>query len=242
MGGCCDSIARFFLFLFNFLFVVTGLALIGLGAYVQIAAKEYLDFLGNQYANTPIIFIIVGVVIFIVAFLGCCGACTKNKCMMYTYASLLLLILIVEIGAGIAAYVMQGQLETVVKDNMKDGMMNYNKTNYEGVTQSWNSMQRNLKCCGVTSKDDWKDATLTSYGKIPHSCCKVDDDGAVTENCAEDPNNVFAKGCYPKMKEQFTANIDKVGGAALGIAAFQLMGVIFACCLSKRIYDSGEYV
>jgi CD63 antigen len=219
---------------------VTGLALIGLGAYVQIQAKEYLDFLGNQYVNTPIIFIILGVVIFIVAFLGCCGACTKNKCMMYTYASLLLLILIVEIGAGIAAYILQGQLEEVVQTNMMEGMMNYDQPKHDGVTQSWNSMQRNLQCCGVTNMDDWKNSTLTPFGKIPHSCCKVDEEGAVKEDCAENPANVFTKGCYPTMKEQFTSNIDKIGGAALGIAALQFIGVIFACCVSKRIYDSGE--
>ena len=58
--GCCVGFGRTLLFIFNFIFVITGLALIGLGAFVQIEATKYLDFLGNQYTNTPVLFIIVG--------------------------------------------------------------------------------------------------------------------------------------------------------------------------------------
>ena len=37
-----------------------GLCLIGIGAYIQISAKEYLDFLSDNYLNTPIFIIILG--------------------------------------------------------------------------------------------------------------------------------------------------------------------------------------
>lgn len=33
---------------------------------------------GNAYLNSSIIFIIIGCVILVVAFFGCCGACTEN--------------------------------------------------------------------------------------------------------------------------------------------------------------------
>ena len=44
----------------NILFILVGLALIVIGAYIQIAAKEFLDFLSDNYLNTPIFIIIIG--------------------------------------------------------------------------------------------------------------------------------------------------------------------------------------
>jgi hypothetical protein len=41
-------------------FSVAGLLLIGVGAYIQIEAKTYLDFLADNYLNTPIFIIIAG--------------------------------------------------------------------------------------------------------------------------------------------------------------------------------------
>ncbi len=36
--------------------------------------SQYLDFLGDQFFNTPIFLVVVGCIIFFVAFFGCCGA------------------------------------------------------------------------------------------------------------------------------------------------------------------------
>lgn len=234
MAGCCEGMARFLLFVFNFIFVITGLALIGLGAYVQIQAKEYLDFLGNAYVNTPVVFMIVGGVIFVIAFFGCCGAWKKSECMIYTYAVFLLIVLLAEIGAGIAAYVMHGDLETEMETNMKNGMTHYNTTGYEGVTNTWDILQGKLKCCGVKAPEDWADK-----GKnMPDSCCEKD-----VKGCGMKPDvPKWQKGCLNDLKDEFIANIDKIGGTALGIAVIQLIGVILACCIGKRIHDTGEFV
>jgi len=45
--GCCDNMLKYIVFLFNFIFFLTGTALIGIGAYVQIQMKDYFDFLGE---------------------------------------------------------------------------------------------------------------------------------------------------------------------------------------------------
>ena len=34
--GCCDTLIKYIVFLFNFVFFLTSVALIGIGAYVQI--------------------------------------------------------------------------------------------------------------------------------------------------------------------------------------------------------------
>ena len=44
--------------------------------------------------------IIVGVIVFVIGFLGCCGAIKENYCMVTTFAILLGIIFILEIVAG----------------------------------------------------------------------------------------------------------------------------------------------
>ena len=92
-------------FLFNFVLVLTSVALIGIGAFIQINMTKYFDFLGNTYLNTSIILIIIGALMLMVSFFGCCGACQKNPCMMYTYGTMLTLILVSLIGVASAVYV-----------------------------------------------------------------------------------------------------------------------------------------
>ena len=97
MENCCDSLFKTIILVFNLIFALVGLILMGFGVYVQIDAKDYLNFLGDNYTNTPVFIIILGAIIFVVAFFGCCGAMKENKCLMYTYGFLLFVILIAQV-------------------------------------------------------------------------------------------------------------------------------------------------
>jgi len=236
MDNCCESLVKYILFLFNFVFAITGLALIGLGAYVKIQADHYLDFVGTGYVNTPIFIIIVGLVIFVIAFFGCCGACKESPCMMYTYAVILCFILIAEVGAGIAAYILKGALKEEVTKNMKVGMQNYKTDGHDGVTQTWDLVQHDLKCCGVEGPGDWAN---TTYTHTPDSCCV----GQEIEGCGTDAKKEkYERGCLKVFEDEFLANIGIVGGVAIGIACIQAIGVFFACCIGNRIRRQGDYV
>ena len=74
--NCCDSMLKYIVFLCNFIFFLTGAAILGIGIYVQVEFTEYYDFLSEKYLGSGIILMVVGGVILIVAFFGCCGACT----------------------------------------------------------------------------------------------------------------------------------------------------------------------
>ena len=60
METCCESLVKYFMIICNIIFALIGAVLIGFGAYAQIEAKDYLNFLGNNYVNTPIFIIILG--------------------------------------------------------------------------------------------------------------------------------------------------------------------------------------
>ena len=60
-----------------------------------------------------------GIVILIVAIAGFCGASQNNNCLISTYAILLCLIFIVEIGAGVLAYLYKDQLAEHLGQNLQ---------------------------------------------------------------------------------------------------------------------------
>ena len=157
-----------------FYFQLSGLFLIVTGGVVQGAYSQYLDFLGDQFFSTPVFLVIVGCIIFFVAFFGCCGAIKENHCMTFTFAILLGIIFLMEVGAGIAAYKLKSkariqnnfmlllnviktfQVKHLLETNMEKGMTNYNETGYEGVTHTWDIIQYEvctiilcINCCQV---------------------------------------------------------------------------------------------
>ncbi len=44
----------------NYVLCTAGVILMGVGAYVQVGARNYLNFLSETYLNTPIFIIIAG--------------------------------------------------------------------------------------------------------------------------------------------------------------------------------------
>jgi len=239
MDGCCESLVKYFMVLCNILFALAGCFLIGVGAYTQIEAKDYLNFLGNNYVNTPIFIIIVGAVIFLVSFFGCCGAWKENKCLTYVYALVLALIILAQIGGAIAAFVLKGDVETAISNNMNKGMQNYGKDSFEGVTHTWDIVQHEYQCCGVSNSSDWVGQDGFTQGQAPDSCCKPDP----VENCGKDgQHEFFPEGCFAKFKGDFVDNLGIVGGVALGIAFGEVLAMLFACYLGKRMGGDGQYV
>ncbi len=97
MDNCCDSLMKYFLFILNFFIFVIGAVFIGAGAFVQTQMKNYLDFLGNDYLNVSVVLIVLGVIVLIVGFFGCCGACTESGCMMTTFATLLAILVVAQV-------------------------------------------------------------------------------------------------------------------------------------------------
>jgi len=219
----------------NVLFALVSLVLIVLGAYTQIKAKSYLDFLGNDYVNTPIFIIILGGAILVISCLGFCGAKQESKCLIYTYAIVLFILVIAQVGAAIAAFVLKGKVEEVVTKNMAEGMQNYGKDDFGGVTTTWDLLQHEYKCCGVTNSTNWTEKNdQFQPGQVPDSCC----DPEIVENCGKSPDSKFwTAGCFEKFKDDFVGNIGIVAGVGAGIAVCEIIAALFSCYLAKRVMD-----
>lgn len=224
------------LFLFNLIFVVAGIGLIATGAYVNIKMDEYYDFFGSDYLGPGILLIVVGVMIFLIAFFGCCGAMKENHCLTMTFAVCLSLIFILEIAGGIAGFVLRDQIEDEVKHVLTDAMKNYNKPGHDGVTETWNKLQEEFDCCGVSNYTEWKQPSMGNQTVVPDSCCKKT--GCVTSVVA----NIYTDSCSVKLEDWLKSKVAIIGGVGIGLAFVQVVGIMFACCLARAIKKEYEVV
>ncbi|KAG9491472.1 hypothetical protein GDO78_000136 [Eleutherodactylus coqui] len=228
---------KYLVFIFNFLFWIAGCALIGVGIYVLVQMPNLEAFKNFSASGPAIVIIAVGVVIFFISFFGCCGAVKENYCMVTTFAILLGLIFLVEIAAAIAGYIYRNQLHDALDASFRDSMKGYNST--KETSRVINDLQKDLKCCGANSSQDWANYDPFKGTKfLPDSCCKN-----ITTNCGRsvsNPNNFNNEGCVNKVEGLFKNNIPIVAGVALGIAFFEILGIVFACCLMKGIRSGYE--
>lgn len=237
---------RYIVFLFNFVFFLTSIALIGIGAYIQIHMRQYLDFLSNTYLNTSIILIIIGGVMLIVTFFGCCGACTENPCMMYTYGTMLTLILLSLIGVAITIYVFKDDVREVIQKGMSDGMQNYKQDSHDGVTETWDIMQSDFKCCGVATYKDWNTTPFGQGKNVPDTCCKTITDGCGNNQGgkpeSEAANTIYTQGCFAAFEEEIKGNVGAAAGVGVAIAVLLFLGILISCCVAKNMREKNNYV
>ncbi|KYO37491.1 CD63 antigen [Alligator mississippiensis] len=224
-------------FFFNLLFWVCGIALVGLGIYVQVMLNKSLTMHNLSASGPAIVIIAVGVVIFFISFFGCCGAWKESYCMVTTFAVLLTLIFLVEIAAAIAGYVFKDKLRKTLEDELWREMHNY--TNDKLAKEAMDELQKQYMCCGANNYTDWE--TIPGFKEnrtVPLSCCRTN----ATAKCNEHPTSatIYTEGCLKTMEAWMKKHIVVVAAVALGIAFFEILGIAFACCLMKGIRSGYE--
>ncbi|XP_072943641.1 CD63 antigen-like [Epargyreus clarus] len=235
--GAGMSCVKYLLFGVNLLFAISGLIILIVGVKAQIGADPYVDLTDEKFYTTgPVLLIIIGLIVFIVAFFGCCGAVKENHCMIVTFSVFLLLIFVAELAIGITGYVKHRDLEMSIERALNASLVEY-KDN-PSIQKSYDIIQTDLQCCGVYGPKDWANNGLP----IPATCCAGQELGAAAPPCGEASPGFHAVGCLDKILVHLKDVALLLGGVGLGIAVVQLIGVVFACCLARSIRSQYETV
>ncbi|XP_030829577.1 CD63 antigen isoform X1 [Strongylocentrotus purpuratus] len=242
------SCIKYLMFIFNFIFFIFGLGIIVGGSLTLTLYSEYVDFTGNTGTAIPIALICIGVFIFLTGFFGCCGAVKENYCMLGTYAFIMVLLLILELAAGISGYVLRDDIDKLVDDNMTDLQKEYNSST--STQQLFDNMQKNLECCGRNNYTEWFGFNVNktsgiNNNMVPMSCCIIQEDGC-NMDVSSDPyvagQNIYVSPCYNALKDLLLRNIGIIAGVAIGIAVIEIFGIAFGCCLMRKIKNEYETV
>ncbi|XP_035673915.1 CD9 antigen-like [Branchiostoma floridae] len=161
--GCCSGIIRVLLFIFNFVFWLIGLALLGIGIWLLVdPASKAIQSVLSFYGIAVYIIIAAGAITTVVGFLGCCGACKESKCLLIMFSIFLGIIFAVEVAAGIVAIVQRGLLSDLITDSFAD-ILNQ-EPDLESLTGAVKvgvvAMQAGLQCCGLNATSNWANPQL----------------------------------------------------------------------------------
>lgn len=239
--GCCDAIVQVLLFIFNFAFFLSGIAVIAVGSYVTANEDDYVALVGDGVLNVSILLIVIGCLIVVLTFFGCCGAWNKNKCMLYTYSALLCIIFICEFAGGIAAFVYRSDIKEDVEENLNATMTDYIFHNNGGstddpTTREWDNMQQIVQCCGAYGYEDW--FNYDNHNTIPESCC-INELSGCANNIQPDTSpddaskTIYTSGCIDQAINVLDDNAVIIGGVAIGLAFLEILGIVLACCLAN---------
>ncbi|XP_036864822.1 CD63 antigen isoform X1 [Manis javanica] len=226
---------KFLLYVLLLAFCACAVGLIAVGIWAQFILSQTIIQGATPGSLFPVVIIAVGAFLFLVAFVGCCGACKENSCLMITFAIFLSLIVLVEVATAIAGYVYRDKVMLEFNKDFWQQMQNYRKNNRTAFILD--KMQKDFKCCGAANYTDWETIPLMPKGQVPDSCCIN-----VTQGCGTHfkVKEIHTKGCVEKIGGWLRSNVLVVAGAALGIAFVEVLGVVFTCCVVKSIRSGYE--
>ncbi|KAG5670435.1 hypothetical protein PVAND_000700 [Polypedilum vanderplanki] len=219
---------------------VSGLAILIAGIVVLNDVTDYSHFLEGRITAPPIMLIIAGLLIFLIAFFGCYGALKESPKLLIAFAVLLGIIFIIEIAVGIAAITFKNDLRGILNTQLSDSIRRQNKEDM----MAWNLVQRRLECCGISGPRDWFEINNGTASGIPSSCCRPQYIDRETQNCLNAAplfmDRVYREGCVNSIHDRVSSNASILIGVGIGIAFIQLMGIFLACWLAAVIKKETE--
>ncbi|XP_022344797.2 uncharacterized protein LOC111137580 [Crassostrea virginica] len=184
--------------------------------------------------------------VFLVAFLGCCGALKKDKCMLTVYAIVVGLIFIVEAVACILAVVYKNDFDKYAKGNLNTLLQTKYKGPYDTsdvISLAFDLAFILLECCGVESGAEFN-STVTNWNSsyvyqsggsyvvatatIPLTCCEFSNKDAFPADVTTFYNSMTNNQCpvnqansyYNKgCYDQLQSKFDSYLYIVIGIAA-----------------------
>uniref|UniRef100_A0A669DR77 Tetraspanin n=2 Tax=Oreochromis TaxID=8139 RepID=A0A669DR77_ORENI len=247
--SCC---IKYFIFGFNILFWLLGMALVGIGlwAWSEKGVLSNISSITDLGGLDPVwLFMVVGAVMFILGFAGCIGALRENTFLLKFFSVFLGIIFFLELTTGVLAFVfkdwIKDQLNLFINNNIRAYRDDIDLQNLIDFTQEY------WECCGAFGADDWN---LNIYFNctdgnpsrekcgVPFSCCTKDPAKPRDMNiwclyCVQDSeqkDHINVKGCVPQFEKWLQDNLTLVAGIFIGVALLQV-GAVHCRASSSRI-------
>ena len=240
--GCQIGHMKLLIIVPNVILFILGCAMTAYGGVViGKIVKEYESIAEMKKAMDAggALLLIAGIFSVLTSLMGCFGAAADKRKLLIAYNVIVSLVLLFEVGGAIAGFIAKKQLKTEVKKEMYESLNKYGQNNKTTVDNMIDLVQRDLKCCGVESKNDWKNATEWSQNNptdVPGTCCGFKKDGPKT--CPlDDDTKVFETGCYEALKKL----LPYLGVAGIVIFCIQLSVLLLSLCLSHIIKEDRMY-
>jgi len=175
----------------NFMFLIIGLAAIGFGLWgviqgEKVFEEDWFPEIGDEALQKDLVrnikkaftWLIIGAVILVgIAFLGFCGGCRENRCLLGAFFMILFVSTLLFLTALILFYAFPHLVNKWMKKALKEEREKYlehhnNNSTKTKIEKNVDSMHTNLKCCMfnetvaeankiISCYDNWANSTDT---------------------------------------------------------------------------------
>ncbi|CAF3335164.1 unnamed protein product [Rotaria socialis] len=213
---------RAMLLLLNSIFALVALVLIGLGIYIKVDNKfsvvldklsDISNFEGQSLGFLAFVLIGGGVITLLICLSGCLGSLWYNRCLLYMYAIILGIVMVIELTGFILAFAYKSKLESVYRNSLKTVFTNAVQKNQTQVMNAFHDLESALKCCGVNGIIDY-----TSAGQDAPSWCYL-----------------HQEGCSNVIIDSLRKNLPIIGGTLGSVLLLELLGFIGAILLAVAL-------
>ncbi|XP_063680730.1 23 kDa integral membrane protein-like [Bolinopsis microptera] len=241
--GCKKNIIKLLLVVFNVIAVIIGLALLGIGAYSKYEYGDVLAITDSAFTSIPAMLMIIGVLVFILGFLGCFGSFRENRVVLIVYTILLVLVLMGEVVAIIISMIYKGKIEESVEDGLELKVEGY-VTGIADDIEIMDKIQDTLQCCGIHGPETYTNNTewLKNHSNVtvPASCCgSVTERDPIRRTCKTSNDLLYTEGCLDLTTHTLKDNTGLIIGITMGFIVIQIIGVCLGCVFCQRIARDG---
>ncbi|CAN8211108.1 unnamed protein product [Coccothraustes coccothraustes] len=224
---------KYSMFIFNFFFWVCGCIILGFSIWMRVSsAQQGID---SSMLGGVNLLIAVGAIIMILGFLGCCGAVKESRCMLMLFFIALLLILILQVTAGVLGAVYKPQVEELFNITLNEGVSALQSTTgeYKEYQEEFQKLQKMYQCCGLRNgPEDWGQ----NFDKQKDICqCEVENPSSSALCTYNKGRYVYKKSCGEVIMQQVKDNLVIIMGIAFGLAVVEILGLVFSMTLYCQI-------
>ncbi|XP_059982048.1 tetraspanin-15 isoform X1 [Lagenorhynchus albirostris] len=166
---------KFSLVIYSTVFWLIGGLVLSVGIYAEVERQKYKT-LESAFLAPAIILILLGVVMFIVSFIGVLASLRDNLCLLQAFMYILGICLIIELVGGVVALIFRNQTIDFLNDNIRRGIENYyDDLDFKNIMDF---VQKEFKCCGGEDYRDWSKNQYHDCSApgplacgVPYTCC-----------------------------------------------------------------------
>ncbi|XP_072244736.1 tetraspanin-1 [Leuresthes tenuis] len=239
----CFTFVKLMMVLFNLLIFLSGLAVLAMGIWASVDTSFFLQFLGlfsNQilrFVNVTYFCLAIGAVLVALGLVGFCGAQKESKCLLLTFFSIVLIIFIAEVAAGVVALAYSSFAEGILRVWVTPELQeDYGSDPV--VTQIWNTTMTELRCCGFSSYIDLVGSKFEEQngGSLPPSCCWA----SVAPCSPAEAERRPVEGCFQQIVKIVKEQTDVIGGITAGIGALEIAAMTVSMYLYCHLNNASS--
>ena len=250
---------KYTMFFKNMFFLLCGVFVGAIGVIALQEKGKLHGKLDGLFLDPAALMLTVGVIVFIVSFCGALGALRENKCLLRFFYSCVILMILLQIAIGLAAYFAKDSIKNKINGVFKEAIQKYQDD--PDLQSLIDYMQIELECCGSIKPEDWSEnpyfncssiyrnagntIKFGSFCSVPYSCCRQDKlnrmcgFGVFTTSVDEGTRKkkIYTTGCITALEGWFKDHVMYAGIVCGFVLVLQVISVRLAFIMISDIND-----